>query len=69
MNQNNEIPDAETRAKSVARLREVALMFDALNITLSEAISSAEEDIRNNPVNIRRREQASTVYSKGIGNN
>ncbi|MBW4493005.1 MAG: hypothetical protein KME26_07940 [Oscillatoria princeps RMCB-10] len=58
MNSENKIPDAETRAKSVARWREVCLMFDALNMKLEEAIASAEADIRNNPLNVRRRERA-----------
>ena len=62
MNNDKKIPDAETRAKSVARLKEVCLMFDALNMTLDEAIASAERDLRNNPHNIRRREQASALF-------
>jgi hypothetical protein len=33
-------------------------MFDALNMKLEEAIASAEADIRNNPLNVRRRERA-----------
>jgi hypothetical protein len=62
MSNDKKIPDAETRAKSVARLKEVCLMFDALNMTLDEAIASAERDVRNNPHNIRRREQASDLF-------
>lgn len=62
MNNNQKIPDAETRAKSVTRLKEVCLMFDVLNMTLDEAIASAEADLRNNPSNIRRREKANRLF-------
>jgi hypothetical protein len=63
MNDNKQIPDAATRAKSVARLREVCLMFDALNMTLDEAIASAEADIRNSAIAIRRREKANELFA------
>ena len=52
---NNRIPDIKTREKSVLRLKEACLMLDALNMTLDEAIASAESDIRNNSINCRRR--------------
>ena len=55
---NKKIPDLETRKKSVLRLREACLMLDALNMTLDEAIASAESDIRNNNINRRRRQAA-----------
>jgi len=61
MNTNPQIPDAETRAKSVARLREVCLMFDALNMTLDEAIASAEAHIRNSSLNRRRLERGNKL--------
>ena len=65
---NQKIPDIETREKSVSRLREACLMLDALNMTLDEAIASAEADIRNNNINLRRRQEAErlfTNYKKG----
>ena len=62
MSKEKKIPDAETRAKSVARLREVCLMFEALNMTLDEAISSVEASIRNHPHKLRRREQANRLF-------
>lgn len=55
MNSQPKIPDSETRAKSVARWREVCLMFDDLNMLLDEAIALAEADIRNSPINVERR--------------
>lgn len=59
---NKSIPDAQTRAKSVERLREICLMFDALNVTLDEAIVSAEVDLRNTPHIIRQREKVKNKF-------
>jgi hypothetical protein len=50
MNSQPKIPDAETRAKSVARLQEVCHQFDALNLLLDRTIAQAELDIRRNPL-------------------
>ena len=60
---NKKIPDIETREKSVSRLKEACLMLDALNMTLDEAIASAELDIRNNNTNRRRRERAERLFA------
>ena len=60
---NKKIPDIETREKSVSRLKEACLMLDALNITLDEAIASAESDIRNNHINLRRRQKAESLFN------
>jgi hypothetical protein len=62
MNNEKIIPDAETRAKSVARLKEIALMFDELNKTLDKAIASAEADLLNNPRNRQKREKAQALF-------
>ena len=60
---NKKIPDVEAREKSVSRLKEACLMLDALNMTLDEAIASAELDIRNNNTNRRRRERAERLFA------
>ena len=60
---NKKIPDLETRKKSVSRLKEACLMLDALNMTLDEAIASAESDIRNNNINRRRRQAAEKLFA------
>ena len=60
---NQKIPDIETRKKSVSRLKKACLMLDALNMTLDEAIASAELDIRNNNINRRRREKAERLFA------
>lgn len=58
MNNQLKIPDAETRAKSVARLREVCQMIDALNLFLDDAIAHVEAENRRSPLYIRRLERA-----------
>ena len=60
---NKRIPEIEIREKSVSRLKEACLMLDALNMTLDEAIASAELDIRNNNINRRRREKAERIFA------
>lgn len=60
---NKKIPDVKIREKSVSRLKEACLMLDALNMTLDEAIASAELDIRNNNINRRRREKAEQIFT------
>lgn len=57
MNTEKRIPDAETRARNVARLREVCLMFDELNMMLAQASAIAEADLQNSPLYVRRRER------------
>ena len=60
---NHKIPDIKTREKSVSRLKEACLMLDGLNMTLDEAIASAEKDIRNNSINRRRRQKAERLFT------
>jgi hypothetical protein len=55
MNIEKRIPDAETRAKNVARLQEVCLMFDHLNMMLEQASAIAEADLQNSPLYVSRR--------------
>ena len=59
---NHKIPDTKTREKSVSRLKEACLMLDGLNMTLDEAIASAEKDIRNSSINRLRREKAERLF-------
>lgn len=40
INTEKKIPDAETRAKNVARLREICLQFAQLNMMLAQASAS-----------------------------
>ncbi|WP_207758826.1 hypothetical protein [Crocosphaera subtropica] len=57
MDMEKKIPDAETRAKNVARLREVCLQFDHLNLILAQASAIAETELQNSPLYIHRRER------------
>lgn len=57
MNTEKKIPDAETRAKNVERLKQVCLRFDYLNMLLEEASILLEADRIKSPLYIHRREQ------------
>ena len=57
MNNQPRIPDPETRARSVARMREICLMFDTQKMVLEELIAELEAENRNNPMNVYRREK------------
>ncbi len=57
MTNNNQIPDAQTRARNVARLREVCLKFDELNMLLAQANAQAEIELQNSPLYVRRRQR------------
>ena len=66
MNNQPQIPDLETRRRSVEKLREVCRQYDALNLLLDEAIASAEADIRNSPLTAYRLGKAKKVVSEGV---
>lgn len=57
MNNENKIPDAETRARNVAQLREVCETLDHLNLMLEHASAIAEAELQNSPLYVRRRER------------
>ncbi len=42
MNERLKIPDPETRARSVAKLREACRLLDSFNLQLDEAIAVAD---------------------------
>jgi hypothetical protein len=46
MNDELRIPDAETRARSIANLREAGRMLDLLTLDLDEIIAILDEDLR-----------------------
>jgi hypothetical protein len=48
------IPDAQTRAQNVARMREANLRLDALNLQLDHLIAMVETENRKNPVTLHR---------------
>ncbi len=57
MNTKKNIPDAETRARNVARLREINKMWDEINLKLELAQALAEADLQNSPLYVSRRER------------
>jgi exonuclease VII small subunit len=54
MNNQPRIPDAETRARSVANLRQLVKRMDAGILELDELIARLEADIRNSPLTAYR---------------
>jgi hypothetical protein len=46
MNDKLRIPDAETRARSIANLREAGRMLDLLTLDLDEIIAILDKDLR-----------------------
>ena len=54
MNNQPKIPDAETRNRSVARMRKLVKRWDALILDLDELNARLEADIRNSPLTAYR---------------
>ncbi|MBE9166229.1 hypothetical protein IQ238_01345 [Pleurocapsales cyanobacterium LEGE 06147] len=54
MSNHPKIPDAETRARSVAKLRDLVKRWDALILDLDELNARLEADIRNSPLTAYR---------------
>jgi hypothetical protein len=46
MNDKLRIPDAETRAKSIANLREAGRLLDLCTLDLDEVIAALDKDLR-----------------------
>jgi hypothetical protein len=46
MNTESEIPDAETRARSVCNMKEVSRQLEIVALMLDEAIALADRDLR-----------------------
>ncbi|MGK7874506.1 MAG: hypothetical protein AB4426_14720 [Xenococcaceae cyanobacterium] len=54
MSNQPRIPGAQTRARSVARMRELVKRMDAGILELDELIARLEADIRNSPLTAYR---------------
>jgi hypothetical protein len=46
MNDQFKIPDPETRAKSIAKLKAASRLLDLCNLELDEAIAMVDKDLR-----------------------
>lgn len=58
MTQQPRIPDPETRARTLARLREACEMLDALNLFMDDAIAQIEAENRKSPLYVYRLQRA-----------
>lgn len=58
MSNHPKIPDAETRARSVAKMRELVKRMDAHILDLDELNARLEADIRNSPLTAYRLRKA-----------
>ena len=58
MTEQRQIPDRQKVKNTVAMLRESNRMLEAWTQTLDELMAMLEADIRNSPINVRRRENA-----------
>lgn len=65
MTQQPRIPDPETKARSVARLREACEMLDALNLFLDDAIAQIEAENRKSPLYAYRLQRAKRLLDSG----
>lgn len=54
MNNQPKIPDAETRARSIANWRETNQKIDALTLALDELIAMVEAENRRTPLTVHR---------------
>lgn len=52
MNNQPRIPDPEQRARSVANMREICVMFDEQIAVLDQLIAQTEAENKKNPFNI-----------------
>jgi hypothetical protein len=54
MNKERTIPNAETRARNVARMRDACRRVDAVTLALDELIAMVEEHNRHSPLTLYR---------------
>ncbi len=52
------IPDAETRARHIAKLKEICQRWDVLIADLDKLNAKLEEDYQNSPLGILHRQRA-----------
>ena len=70
MMSHQHIPDAQTRAQNVARMKEANLRLDALNLQLDHLIGTVEAENRKNPVTLHRlRKYLNPAIVESIKNN
>lgn len=63
MNQQPKIPDKATRERSIAKMREISMMFDAQIMVLDELIARVEAQNRQSSINIYRQKQGKRLLT------
>ena len=63
MNNPIQIPDENSRERSIAKMREISIMFDAQIMVLDELIAKVEAENRHSSVNVYRRERGKRLLA------
>ena len=63
MNNPNQISDENSRERSIAKMREISIMFDAQLMVLDELIAKVEAKNRHSSVNVYRRERGKRLLA------
>jgi alpha-D-ribose 1-methylphosphonate 5-triphosphate synthase subunit PhnL len=63
MNNQPKIPDSVTRERSIAKMREISMMFDAQIMMLDELIAQVEAQNRQNSINVYRQKQGKRLLT------
>lgn len=63
MNNQPKIPDSTTRERSIAKMRQISVMFDAQIMVLDELIAKVEAQNRQNPISIYRQQQGKRLLT------
>ena len=63
MNNPNQISDENSRERSIAKMREISIMFDAQIMVLDELIAKVEAENRHSSVNVYRRESGKRLLA------
>ena len=63
MNNPNQISDENSRERSIAKMREISIMFDAQIMVLDELIAKVEAENRHNSVSVYRQERGTRLLA------
>ena len=63
MNNPSQVPDKDSRERSIANMREISMMFDAQIMVLDELIAKVEAENRHNFVSVYRQERGKRLLA------
>ena len=63
MNQQPKVPHKDVRERSIAKMREISMMFDTQIMVLDELIAKVEAQNRQSPINIYRQKQGKSLLA------